>query len=97
MMSGWAHHIEPIKGTRHADYHTRIGQCQQNSAEFRYDSSSAHTDGPGLPDRTATQARTSLNCRSSVHRGLPPPKPELSWPFASVRRLFEARESGGDE
>ena len=35
MMSGWAHHIEPIKGTRHSDYHTRTGQCQQNSAKFR--------------------------------------------------------------
>ena len=28
-MSGWANHIEPIKGTRHSLYRATTGRCQQ--------------------------------------------------------------------
>lgn len=37
MVSGWAHHIEPTKGTRRTNYHTHIPQCQFNRPlEFDY-------------------------------------------------------------
>ena len=81
MMSGWAHHIEPIKGTRHSDYHTRTGQCQQNSAKFRYDSSSA-------PQRRAGASRP--NRRTSPHLA---ELPDIgsSGPAAAISRAASSR------